>query len=85
MARNGVWELRNVLLRYCATGGSSRGVREYVENGLAQFAEKNSQIEFSTQIKPGHPCVFADYSKYIAKKQSCGMWVILKNVMRSNE
>lgn len=66
MARNGVWELRNVLLRYCATGGSSRGVREYVEDGLAQFAKKNPQIEFSTQIKSGHPCVFAEYSKCTA-------------------
>lgn len=64
MARNGVWELRNVLLRYCATGGSSRGVREYVESGLVQFAERNPHIEIRTEIKSGHPCVYGDYSKF---------------------
>lgn len=52
-----------MLLRYCATGGSSRGVREYVETGLVPFAERNPQIEIRTEIKSGHPCVYGDYSK----------------------
>lgn len=65
MARNGVWELRNVMLRYCATGGSSVGVREFVESGLAHFAEKNPQILFKTQIESGHPCVYGDYSMFL--------------------
>ncbi|CAN8070352.1 unnamed protein product [Agarophyton chilense] len=61
MARNGVWELREVLLRYCANSGSSRGVRDFVEHGLVSFARKNPHIQFQTEIKGGHPCVFCKY------------------------
>lgn len=63
MARNGIWELREVLLRYCASSGSSRGVREFVEHDLISFAAKNSQIQFQTKIQGGHPCVYAKYGK----------------------
>lgn len=63
MARNGVWELREVVLRYCASSGSSRGVREFVEHDLISFASKNPQVEFQTKIQGGHPCVFAKYGR----------------------
>ena len=63
MARRGVWELRQLLLRYSLDGGSSRGVREYVENDLISFAKKNPQISIQTELKSGHPAVFANYSK----------------------
>lgn len=53
-------------LRYCATGGSSRGVREFVEQSLIPFAKRNPQIEIRTEIKSGHPCIYGDYSKYLS-------------------
>ncbi|CDF39682.1 hypothetical protein CHC_T00009060001 [Chondrus crispus] len=61
MARRGVWELNEVIVRYCASSGSSRGIREFVAKDLADFAERNPQITFKTEIRGGHPCVFGKY------------------------
>lgn len=66
MARRGVWELNEVILRYCAHGGSSGGVRQFVEKNLAGFAAHNPQISFKTTIRGGHPCVYGKYSTYSA-------------------
>lgn len=63
MARRGVWELRNLTIRYSSAGGSSRGVREYVEKDLLGFAKKNPQISIETILQSGHPAVCADYGK----------------------
>ena len=63
MARNGVWELEHLLIRYCGTSASSKGVREFVERDLVEFAKKNPQIQFKTEIKGGFPCVYGKYSK----------------------
>lgn len=59
-----MWELREVLLRYSPSAGSSRGVREFVETGLlTEFARNNPQVQFKTQLHGGHPCVYGHYSK----------------------
>lgn len=70
-----MWELKDVLLRYCAIGGSSRGVRGFVEKDLLPFAGRNPQLEMKTKIQGGHPCVFATYSKL--KRFSLLPWIIL--------
>ena len=64
MARNGVWELKELLLRYSVNSGSSRGVKEFVEKDLINFARQNPQIKVTTFLRSaGHPQVFAAYSK----------------------
>lgn len=60
-----MWELKEITLRYCATSGSSEGVRSFVENGLISFSKRNPQIHFRTKIQGGHPCVFGSYSKLV--------------------
>jgi large subunit ribosomal protein L43 len=58
MAKRGVWALRQLTLHYCKNGGSSRGVREYIETGLVDFARQNPQIECRTVVRNGrHPYV----------------------------
>eukprot|EP00171_Calliarthron_tuberculosum_P017577 IDg17577t1 len=61
MARRGVWELRELFIKYSLDGGSSRGVREFIEEGLIGFAKKNPQINIATKLEPGHPNVHAKY------------------------
>lgn len=63
MARRGVWELNELFIRYSLDGGSSRGVREFVEEMLVGFARKNPQINITTKLEPGHPNVLGNYSK----------------------
>ena len=58
MAKRGVWALRQLTLHYCKNGGSSRGVREFIETGLADFASQNPQIQCRTVVRNGrHPYV----------------------------
>jgi len=46
MCSRGVWQLRGLMISYCRWGGSSRGVREFLERDFVQFAEANPQIQF---------------------------------------
>lgn len=62
MARRGVWELQELLIKYSLDGGSSCGVREFVEQGLVSFAQRNPQISIATQLRAGHPTVEGKYS-----------------------
>ncbi len=61
MALRGVWQLRELAIRYSLEGGSSRGVRAFVEDGLVEFAKKNPQIAITTKLEPGHPNVHGKY------------------------
>lgn len=61
MALRGVWQLRELAIRYSLEGGSSRGVRAFVEDGLVEFARKNPQIAITTKLEPGHPNVHGKY------------------------
>lgn len=63
MAKRGQWALRQLTLHYCKNGGSSRGVREYIESGLlVNFAKQNPQIELRTVVRNGrHPYVQGMY------------------------
>jgi large subunit ribosomal protein L43 len=64
MARRGVWELKELLLRYSRTGGSSRGVREFVEHDLVNFARENPQINIQTSFRNSHPFVVGEYGAF---------------------
>lgn len=68
MARNGVWELERLVLRYCPTSGSSKGAREFVETGLIPFAKKNPQIQIKTAIRSGHPHIYGKYITGYARR-----------------
>eukprot|EP00180_Rhodochaete_pulchella_P004396 Plantae.Rhodophyta-Rhodochaete_pulchella.ctg8277.p2 GENE.Plantae.Rhodophyta-Rhodochaete_pulchella.ctg8277~~Plantae.Rhodophyta-Rhodochaete_pulchella.ctg8277.p2 ORF type:complete len:175 (+),score=21.26 Plantae.Rhodophyta-Rhodochaete_pulchella.ctg8277:80-604(+) len=61
MARAGRWELKEVLLRYSLNAGSSRGVRDFVNEGLVLFARDNPQLVVRTQLRESHPFVDGRY------------------------
>ncbi|KAL4419892.1 hypothetical protein ABPG75_006990 [Micractinium tetrahymenae] len=62
MSRQGVWQLRNLLVHYCDSGGSSRGTREFVERMLPQFQRDNPQLAVEAVVQRGrHPGLQAEY------------------------
>eukprot|EP00325_Prymnesiales_sp_UTEX-LB-985_P022003 CAMPEP_0174720606 /NCGR_PEP_ID=MMETSP1094-20130205/34029_1 /TAXON_ID=156173 /ORGANISM="Chrysochromulina brevifilum, Strain UTEX LB 985" /LENGTH=126 /DNA_ID=CAMNT_0015921119 /DNA_START=21 /DNA_END=401 /DNA_ORIENTATION=+ len=67
----GVWQLRSVMIRYCEAGGSSQGVRQYLEKYLVPFAEANSQIEIAVcQQANRHPIIRGWYMRDPSKTLS---------------
>ncbi|KAI9912291.1 hypothetical protein PsorP6_008990 [Peronosclerospora sorghi] len=65
MATNGVWQLKQVTIRYCQHGGSSRYVRQLLrDQRFLKFVEDNPQVQFETKIKGAHhPILIGDYVK----------------------
>ena len=62
MAKRGEWALRQLTLHYCKHGGSSRGIREFIANGAADFARRNPQIEVRTAVRQNrHPFIDGFY------------------------
>mmetsp|Transcript_11740 Transcript_11740/g.27979 ORF Transcript_11740/g.27979 Transcript_11740/m.27979 type:complete len:129 (+) Transcript_11740:134-520(+) len=62
MCTRGVWQLQELTLRYCRASGSSAGVREFLREGLVEFARANPQLKVRTVVKPNrHPIAVGDY------------------------
>lgn len=74
MARRGVFELRHVLLRYELAGGSSAGVRSFVETDLVDWARAHPFVRVETQVHRGHPNVIGQYGTYRLLCLLCMFW-----------
>ncbi|KAL3674443.1 hypothetical protein V7S43_000394 [Phytophthora oleae] len=63
MATKGVWQLKQVTIRYCQHGGSSRHVRQLLgDERFLKFVEENPQVQFDTELKGArHPILIGDY------------------------
>ncbi|EEY63982.1 uncharacterized protein PITG_02494 [Phytophthora infestans T30-4] len=63
MATKGVWQLKQVTIRYCQHGGSSRYVRQLLgDERFVKFVEENPQVQFETELKGArHPILIGDY------------------------
>lgn len=56
MAHNSIWQLKKLVVRYCDWGGSSRGIREFIQSHLPSFQKNNPQVEVVTEMMRGkHP------------------------------
>ncbi|KAL3647332.1 hypothetical protein CASFOL_008300 [Castilleja foliolosa] len=62
MSIRGVWQLQKLVVSFCNWGGSSRGIRAFMESDLPAFIEKNPQLEVVTELNRGyHPLLKGFY------------------------
>ena len=63
MATRGVFQCKQLTLRYCEHGGSSRAVREYLASGrLLEWAAERPTVNIRVKVRNGrHPNLQADY------------------------
>ncbi|KAK9477971.1 thioredoxin-like protein [Lipomyces japonicus] len=65
VARNGVGAFirpcKRITFRYCNGGGSSTGLKHFLNKRLQQFSQENKGIELVVTAKQGHPVITAEY------------------------
>ncbi|KAK3148045.1 hypothetical protein QOZ80_3BG0289910 [Eleusine coracana subsp. coracana] len=65
MALRGVWQLQKLVVNYCDWGGSSRGIRTFMEQHLPAFRENNPHLEVVTELVRGqHPNLKGIYKNH---------------------
>ncbi|KAK9205768.1 hypothetical protein WN943_016038 [Citrus x changshan-huyou] len=65
MALRGTWQLQKLIVGFCDWGGSSRGIRAFMESHLPAFKASNPQLEVVTELIRGqHPHLKGLYSKF---------------------
>ncbi|KAG8073958.1 hypothetical protein GUJ93_ZPchr0006g43743 [Zizania palustris] len=65
MALRGVWQLQKLVVNYCDWGGSSRGIRAFMETHLQVLREKNPHLEVVTELVRGqHPNLKGIYKNH---------------------
>lgn len=57
-----ILQCKKITLRYCNWGGSSRGMRRFLENDLKKYVEKNPKLEFVIVKEHGHPILRGEYT-----------------------
>jgi large subunit ribosomal protein L43 len=70
MSVRGVWQMSNLTLYFCKQGGSSRGVREFLNTEeIVRFARENPSIQISVKEKRNrHPHAVAQYANNIIQR-----------------
>ncbi|KAL6501774.1 hypothetical protein OROGR_026907 [Orobanche gracilis] len=72
MSVRGVWQLQKLVVGFCNWGGSSRGIRAFMESHLPAFIEKNHQLEVVTELNRGyHPFLKGLYRKQEREGHMC--------------
>ena len=62
MSLRGIRQCKKILIRYSDYDGSSKGVREWMQTSLVDFASSNPKMEVETEIKRNkHPFVRGYY------------------------
>ncbi len=63
MATRGVFQCKQLTLRYCEHGGSSKAVRDYLASGrLLEWAKERPSVNIKVRVKNGrHPNLQAEY------------------------
>ncbi|CCH44640.1 hypothetical protein BN7_4209 [Wickerhamomyces ciferrii] len=54
-------QCKRIILQFDKTGGSSKGLREFLRRRLENYATSNPKIEFKIIEKAGHPVIKGEY------------------------
>ncbi|KAG5356851.1 54S ribosomal protein L51 [Yarrowia sp. C11] len=68
---NFVLQCKKVTFRYCNWGGSSEGMRQYLDKNLQKIAAQNPEIEFVAVKDIGHPFIRGEFVNGAEKTICC--------------